>query len=203
MKRTHIIWVFILTVGVVVLVVLGAWGIRQIFGGSATSPVSTPVSSSPPSSTGNTTQPQPETSPSQSYPVLVYFSKHPDSDNDPSKTFPVQRTAQTLGVATFAVQEVLKGPTSSESSQGYFSTVALRNEPSNCADADFTLSIIDSVARLQFCRPFDHLGVVADGQADSVLKATLRQFKSVKKVIIVNFQGNCEFDLSGLNLCFK
>lgn len=202
MKRAHVIWAFILTVGLVLLVAVGAWGIRQIFGGATPLPVNTPVSS-PPNSTGNATQPQPETSPPQSYLVLVYFSKHPDSDNDPSKTFSVQRTTQTLGVATFAIQEVLKGPTSSESSQGYFSTVALRNEPSNCAGADFTLSIIDNVARLQFCRPFDHLGVVADGQADSVLKATLQQFKSVKKVIIVNFQGNCEFDLSGLNLCFK
>ncbi|OYW44641.1 hypothetical protein B7Z28_00050, partial [Candidatus Saccharibacteria bacterium 32-45-3] len=69
-----------------------------------------------------------------------------------------------------------------------------------CA-GDFSLKIKEGVATLQFCKPFDHLGVVADGQADSTLKATLKQFDGVQKVIILNSGGDCEFDLSGMNLC--
>ena len=145
-----------------------------------------------------TTAPAPVT-----YPVSVFFSKHPDSDNDPSLTFPVNRTALNLGLAGFATKQLLLGPTTAEAAQGYFSTARLRSGTSNCGGADFTLAIAGGVAKLQFCKPFDHLGVVADGQADSELKATLKQFSSAHKVIILNTRGSCEFDLSGLNLCLR
>jgi len=136
-----------------------------------------------------------------SYPVLVYFSKHPDSDDDPSKVFSVNRTSSSSGVGTYALQQLLKGPTADETTAGYFSTVRLRDGTSTCGGADFTLSIKDGTATLQFCKQFDHLGVVADGQADTALKATLKQFNSVQKVVILNSRGDCEFDLSGQNLC--
>lgn len=155
----------------------------------------TPVS--PPPANGT----QPNTGHPQTYLVRVHFSKHPDSDNDPSATFPVNRTSDTLGVARFAIAELLKGPTASEQSANYFTTVKLRDGTSSCGGQDFKLSISGGTATLQFCRPFDHLGVVADGQANSELKATLMQFGSVKKVVVLNQSGDCEFDLSGLNLC--
>lgn len=141
-------------------------------------------------------QSQPET-----YQVKVYFSKHPDSDDDPSKTFPVTRTSPDIGVAKFAISELLKGPSLQEQSQNYFTNVKLRSEASNCNDADFTIKIIDSVANLQFCKTFDHIGSVSDGQAESNIRDTLLQFNSVQKVVILNKKGECEFDLSGLNLC--
>jgi len=142
--------------------------------------------------------PQPQAP--KTYPVKVYFSKHPESDDDPSKVFDVARTSPDVGVGTFAITELLKGPTGAEETAGYFTTARLRSGDSTCGGQDFTLAIRDSVAALQFCRRFDHLGVVADGQADSTIKATLMQFPSVEKVIILNPEGNCEFDLSGLNL---
>lgn len=153
-----------------------------------------------PATTAPSTSPAPAPAP-VTYPVSVFFSKHPDSDNDPSLTFPVNRTALNLGLAGFATKQLLLGPTTAETAQGYFSTARLRSGASSCGSADFTLTIAGGVAKLQFCKPFDHLGVVADGQADSELKATLKQFSSVNKVIILNARGSCEFDLSGLNLC--
>jgi spore germination protein GerM len=137
----------------------------------------------------------------QTYPVRVYFSRHPYSDDDPAATYPVARTAPDLGVGKYAVSELLKGPTANESLEGYFSTAQLREGTSVCGGADFSLKINSGVATLQFCKPFDHLGVVADGQAKSELTDTLKQFSTVQKVIILNSQGDCEFDLSGLNLC--
>lgn len=135
------------------------------------------------------------------YSVAVYFSRHPQSDDDPSLTFAVARTSPDTGVGTFAISELLKGPSASESTQGYFTTARLRSGTSTCDGKDFTLSISNGVATLQFCKPFDHLGVVADGQADSEIKASLKQFSTVQKVVILNSAGDCEFNLSGLNLC--
>lgn len=137
----------------------------------------------------------------QNYTVSVYFSRHPQSDDDPSLTFAVARTSPDSGVGAFAISELLKGPSASESTQGYFTTARLRSGTSTCNGKDFTLSIDKGVATLQFCKPFDHLGVVADGQADSEIKASLKQFSTIQKVIILNSKGDCEFDLSGMNLC--
>jgi hypothetical protein len=155
------------------------------------------------------TKPDNKTSPgdtdrerARTYQVSVYFSKHPDSDDDPSKTFAVARTSPDLGVARFALSELIKGPTAEEKLQGYFTTIGFREGESTCG-SDFTLRIENGTARLQFCKQFDHRGIVADGQADSEIKATLRQFDSVQKVIILNQRGDCEFDLSGENKCLE
>ncbi len=145
----------------------------------------------------------PELAPSEqlTYPVKVYFSKHPESDDNPSRTFAVARVAPDLGVGNYAIADLLKGPTQDEAAQRYFSYTKLRSDVSNCNGADFTLSISAGVATLQFCKTFDHIGSVSDGQAESEIKATLKQFSSVEKVIILNKNGDCEFNLSGLNLC--
>lgn len=144
-----------------------------------------------------------KTSNTQSYPVSIYFSKRPDSDNDPSKVFPVSRNSPDLGTGKYSITELLKGPSKQEQAEGYFTTVRLRLDDSNCNNQDFTFNIQDSIATLRFCRNFDHLGVVADGQAESSIKATLNQFSTVKKVVILNKDNECEFDLSGMNLCLQ
>lgn len=149
-------------------------------------------SSQPSDSNGQSTK--------QTYQVSVYFSKHPDSDNDPSVVFPVTRTSSDLGVATFAVAELLKGPSADESQKGYFSTAKLRG---GTGTNDFKVTIANGTATLQFLKPFDHLGVVADGQAESELNTTLKQFPNVQKVVILNSSGDCEFDLSGQNRCLQ
>lgn len=136
-----------------------------------------------------------------SYPVKVYFSKHPDSDDSIGAVFPVSRNSPDLGVARYSISELLKGPTAAEASQGYFSTVRLRPAVSTCGNQDFKVTISNGTATLRFCKPFDHVGIAADGQAKSAIDATLKQFNSVKKTIILNQAGDCEFDLSGMNLC--
>lgn len=163
-----------------------------------------------PTETQTTTQPQQKNPESngqnqtvqpQNYPVLVYFSKSPESADDPSKVFAVDRKSPDLGVAKFAINQLIAGPTKIEESAGYFTQTKLRDDVSNCGGADFTLVIKNDVATLQFCKAFDHVGVMSDGQAESEIKATLKQFDNVQKVIILNKSGDCEFNLSGLNLC--
>ncbi len=55
---------------------------------------------------------------STGYHVDVFFSRHPDSDTHPGAVFAVHRTAPTLGVATFAIAQLMAGPTPTESANG-------------------------------------------------------------------------------------
>ncbi len=139
----------------------------------------------------------------QGYLVKVYFSKHPDSDNDPSKTFPVNRTSPTPAIGTYAISQLIVGPTSDEAALGLYSTVRVRNDVSNCDGQDFKLTIAGGVATLRFCRTFDVIGTMSDATAQETIKANLLQFSTVKKVVILSKTGNCQFDLSGQNLCLQ
>lgn len=154
----------------------------------------------------NGTQEQPA-----GYPIKVYFSKHPDSDNSFTAVFPVARTAPDLGVATFAVKQLIAGPTAAETHAGYFTELSAainRRDLSSCGGADFTISLNmrgrtpqPGTATLQFCRTLMLPGEGADARIGTELQATLTQFPTIKKAVILTKQGNCFGDLSGQNLC--
>lgn len=137
------------------------------------------------------------------YTIKVYFSKHPESDDDPTKVYAVSRTSTDLGVAKAAMRQLIAGPTSAEKAAGYFTDVRLRNDASNCNGADFTLSIKNTKATLRFCRTFDAVGVLSDGRANENIRATLLQFSSVRSVVVLNKDGHCQFDLSGEDRCLQ
>src|SRR5260370_18001065 len=93
-------------------------------------------------------------------PVKVYFSKHPDSDRDSTAVFAVTRVASNPQVATYAIQQLLAGPSASETRAGYFTplTRALSG-PSTCGGPDFLLTLNRKgstpqlgTATLRFCR---------------------------------------------------
>jgi Sporulation and spore germination len=147
------------------------------------------------------------------YPVKVYFSKHPDSENNFTAVFPVSRTAPDLGVATYAVKQLIAGPTPAEQVQGYYTelTGAINhNDSSSCGGADFTITLDKrgtkseiGTATLQFCRAITTGGVGADARILSELTATLTQFENVKRVAILTKTGNCFGDESGRNACLN
>jgi hypothetical protein len=149
-------------------------------------------------------------------PVLVYFSKNPESLNDPTAVFPLQRVAPNSAVATsttYAIQQLIAGPTSSEAAVGYFTeltTVLQVSGPSNCGGADFTLTLDMrgstpqvGTATLQFCRPTASPGTGADARIVAEVTKTLTQFSTITNVAILNRNGNCFGDESGLDLCLK
>lgn len=145
------------------------------------------------------------------YPVKVYFSKHPDSDNDVNKTFPVSRVSPTLGVATFAIGQLFAGPTTTEQARGYYSPwVGIFSGASNCGGPTFKITLdhrgttpAPGVATLQLCKETQLPGDLAGARAEATAEATLLQFSNIKKVVILNWQGACFNDLSGLNLCLS
>lgn len=136
--------------------------------------------------------------------VKVYFSKTPTSATDPSKTFAVNRVSPDLSVAKYVIGELIKGPTTGETALGYFSKVKVSGT-SNCGGASYTITISDAKkATLKFCKDFvSEGGVVSDAQAQSEIQASLTQFPTIIKVVILDKDGNCLFDQSGLNNCLS
>src|SRR5262249_7119976 len=89
---------------------------------------------------------QTNATPTPSIPVKTFFSKHPASDSNPNAVFPVNRTAHSLAVATFATQQLLAGPTSAESASGLFTPFvgasgSILSGSSNCGGPDFKITL--------------------------------------------------------------
>ena len=151
--------------------------------GSATSPTTTPGGTS----------------------VTVYFAKHSDTDNNPTAVFAVQRTTSattTQDRATFALAELLKGPTPTERSQGnYYSpfdgALALQSFCSGAfRDFDLTLDHRGTTAEagtatVHFCRRVDIAGDLDGARMKAMITATLTQFPAVQRVVILTYQGSC------------
>jgi hypothetical protein len=123
--------------------------------------------------------------------------------------FPVSRVSPDINVATYAVRQLIVGPSATESAQGYFTPLpsALMGQ-STCGGADFQLALNTrgttsepGTATLRFCRQVSSSGVVTDAHISSEVNKTLQQFSTIHKVVILNANGSCFGDESGLNLC--
>lgn len=151
------------------------------------------------------------------YPLMVFFSKTPDSENTLTAVFPVARVSPTQQVETFSVQLLLAGPTPEERAAGYYSELnSMLNGPSQCAHLgpvggpDFTLMLNtkgstaeQGTATLKFCRTTLSGGIGEDARVTAEVDATLRQFTTITKVVILTSQGHCFGDMSGQDACLK
>jgi hypothetical protein len=137
--------------------------------------------------------------------VTLYFSRRPQSLEDFTAVFPVQRQVQPVNqqVATAAMEALIVGPTAAEQQAGYFSELGgMLSGASLCNGRDFRLSIqADGTAVLQFCRQTSSAGVGQDARVRNQIEATLRQFGTIQRVRVLNRDGQCLFDQSGLNQC--
>jgi hypothetical protein len=129
----------------------------------------------------------------------------------------VNRISPTISVGTFAIQLLIAGPTPQERDAGYFSELnSILSGSSNCSapyptggpDFKFTLNMKGSTpeqgtATLRFCRATMSPGVGADARISAEITATLKQFESIKKVVILTKDGHCFGDESGLDNCLK
>ncbi|HEU5440306.1 MAG TPA: GerMN domain-containing protein [Ktedonobacterales bacterium] len=198
-----------------VVVVLSLLATLLVAACGGSSPSAQPTNT-PGGLTTATTKPQPNptataTSPSGPYPVLVYFSRHPDSDNDPTKVFSVQRQSPTLGVATYAINQLIAGPTAAEQAQGLYTPLTESlSGTSNCGSADFKITLDHrgskaetGTATLQFCRTTSLAGDLTGPRIKAEITKTLTQFSNIKQVVILNKDGECFDDLSGQNNCLK
>lgn len=176
-----------------------------------TSATFTPSTSATPTATPTTPITVTGTTGSGGYAVKVYFAQHPASDDDPAKVFAVKRVSPTLGVATYAVQQLLAGPTAAEQSAGYYTPWAnALTGASNCGGADFTITLdhrgsvaAPGVATLRFCRTTQIAGELAGARMSATAQATLLQFSNIHSAVILNASGHCFDDLSGQDICLN
>ncbi len=185
-----------------------------LLAGCGQSTVSTPTPATiPPTSNSQDASTAPlvaATATANGYQVKVYFSRFPDSLSNSAATFPVERIAPTRSVGTFAIQLLIAGPTPEERTAGYFSELNSQlSGPSSCSGShptggpDFTLTISGSTATVKFCRSLSSPGVGTDARVSSEVNATLKQFSTITKVIILTKDGHCFGDESGQDQCLK
>lgn len=190
----------------IIFVAFLAAGCSSSGGGSSAATATTAASAA---TATVTPAPAAATSTPSGYPVLVYFSRHPDTDNNPAAVFAVHRTAPSLQVATYAIQQLIAGPTPSETAANYFTPLpGSLTGSSNCGGPDFQITLNmkgttpeTGTATLRFCRPTQLAGDLTGGIISAEINATLKQFSSIHKVVILNSSGSCFDDLSGQNLC--
>jgi spore germination protein GerM len=151
------------------------------------------------------------------YPIKVFFSKR--SEPNFGTVFPVDRVSPTKAVATFALQLLIAGPTPTERDAGYFTELnSLLNGDSVCIGSatppvggpDFTLILNkkgtateDGTVTVKFCRTTISNGVGEDARVTSQITATLKQFSTIKKVVILTKDNHCFGDESGQDLCLR
>ncbi|HEV2237861.1 MAG TPA: hypothetical protein VGR57_14475 [Ktedonobacterales bacterium] len=178
-------------------VALAALGLALVGCGEPTVVVSAPTATVP-APTATAVPPTAATS----YPVKVFFSRHPETDSNVSAVFPVSRISPTLGVGTYAIQQLIAGPTAAEAASGYFTELtAALSGASNCGGPDFTYAISGNVGTLTFCKQTQLAGDLVGARIQAEIVATLTQFGNVTKVIILNSGGHCFNDLSGADMC--
>jgi hypothetical protein len=195
-----------------VFVALGNRGGNSI----AANPTPTHAPATQPLPTQTLPQPAPTatiapTATANGYPVLVYFSKQPDSYNDPNAVYAVHRTSPTLGVATYAIQQLIAGPTKPEADAGYFTELhGALSGSSNCNGADFKIALNTrgstqqtGTATLQFCRQLSLPGELSDPRIKAEITRTLTQFSNIKAVVILTRDGHCFADQSGADMCLQ
>jgi hypothetical protein len=143
--------------------------------------------------------------------VKVFFSKHPETDNNPVAVFPVNRVSPDTGVIKFAITQLIAGPTASEKASGYYTplTAALTGL-SNCGGPDFqvardvrgTTPEVGTVT-LRFCRTVSLAGDLTGGVIAAEITQIILQFPNNTKVVILTKDGGCFNDLSGRNNCLS
>jgi hypothetical protein len=143
------------------------------------------------------------------YPLKVYFSRHPISDTVYGAVAAVRRVSPTRGVATYAIRQLLLGPTAAEARAGYYTEFTLYyHGPSTCGPSGFTIRLNRrggiyerGTATLQLCRRFGVPGLGASARMTAEVKATLRQFATIWRVVILTAYGTCFDDESGRETC--
>lgn len=132
--------------------------------------------------------------------VQVFFGVGGEARESLDDVQAVTRQTDSLGVARFAIQVLIAGPTPSEQNQGLVETITLAGD-STCGGEDFTIKLEQGVATLQFCRQVVRAGVGDDARIGAAIEKTLKQFSTISEVVILNASGDCLLDLSGENRC--
>ncbi|HVX93071.1 MAG TPA: GerMN domain-containing protein [Candidatus Dojkabacteria bacterium] len=135
--------------------------------------------------------------------IKVYFPK--STVDDPSKVFALNRDIVGLDAGTIenaSIEQIIAGPTEDEQMLYYYTPIILSGA-SNCSSLDFTLTIQSKKATVKFCKDLKLAGELSDARVITSITKTLKQFSTITSVVVLDKNGNCVGDLSGLNNCLK
>lgn len=134
----------------------------------------------------------PETQNSQGAEIVVYFSKSPESENDPNRVFPVQRNVDEQSPVDVAINALIAGPTSQEKADGFSGGLQLSGD-SNCG-SDYKLTVEGGTAKLQFCKHKENQGIAQQSRERAQLTNTLQQLTGAQSVQLLDRDGKCLYD---------
>jgi hypothetical protein len=113
-------------------------------------------------------------------------------------TVPVERQTRRTDIATFALEEIMRGPTAEETEQGlrstfgdeYFITLSGKSQ---CGIRNFTITLDPDnyFARVNFCKDINFTQDWSMMLLQDQIRKTLIQFEKIQKVQILNKDGNC------------
>lgn len=110
----------------------------------------------------------------------------------------VERHTPRTDVATYALEEIIKGPTADEIEQGFRPTFGEENlitfsGKSQCGIRAFTLGLDPDnyFAKVNFCREVNFTQDWSMSLLTDQIRKTLIQFEKIHKVQILNKDGNC------------
>ncbi len=146
-------------------------------------------------------------SPSPSFTTLRVFLHDRARLDDPEAVVGVSRQVFVEGqrVATAALNALAQRTTPEEASRGLFSQVAeMLRGSSSCGGATFAVSVDPGgLLTARLCRATESGGVLADARFMTEVRATARQFPTVREVRILTQGGHCFGDLSGQDRCLS
>ena len=163
----------------------------------------TKIAIEPTSKTLDESQVKTTSSPNENNTVIQVFFFDIDKFNMPDNTdyvTGVSRSTNRIDIATFALEQILNGPTPNEMTNnlsptfGTNSFVRFTGE-SNCSGKDFQISIEDGQATVRFCRTSASNGDSAGFIVEQQINNTLKQFPTVKTVKVLNPDGFCFNDM--------
>ena len=114
----------------------------------------------------------------------------------------VTRETSRKDIATFAVEEIIKGPNDSEKAQNLKPTFGENtfvefNSDSNCSGNDFKINIENKKATVEFCKSTLLAGDMSGSLITDQITQTLKQFSTIDTVRVLNESGSCFNDMSG------
>lgn len=142
----------------------------------------------------------------------IHFSKIPQSDSDFSFTVSANKEVSILEPVETSINQIITGPTAAESADGVRNPIILTGT-SNCGGSNFTTSTTydfttrETDTTIQFCKDLP-TGVGNIAKIKTVIIKTLEDLQdsvefNLGSLAILDKNGNCLGDESGMNLCLE
>lgn len=124
--------------------------------------------------------------------ITIYFSKDPESYDDPTYAFPVERDTDNEDLISFVINELIAGPTTEEMSENLFSELVLTGM-SNCDGNNYTYELTSGEITVQFCKMIETEGVSEDARIQTLLTDSLEELDLVDSVVLLDLNGDTLF----------